>query len=214
MPDREGGAKASARVQAACRGVRRRLALPAAAKVLAPAIRRQLDAETRVFHRVHEVDTFLQEQEFTTCEYCKEGWFGTTRTAWPCRQLVLEWPAVRAADPGPGQRYEDRRCPKDPARKQRVRGGPHRTADRGRRIVGAAARSAYVRRLRGPGEPREPGSIRRLSRGRRVGRLADDCCRAAGGHQLGLQLVCHVAEFMECSVARCAASFLTRSSTP
>ena len=41
-----------------------------------------LDAETRVrtfFHRVHEVDTFLQEQEFTACEYCKEGWFGTTR---------------------------------------------------------------------------------------------------------------------------------------
>ena len=41
-----------------------------------------LDAETRVrtfFHRAHEVDTFLQEQEFTACEYCKEGWFGTTR---------------------------------------------------------------------------------------------------------------------------------------
>ena len=41
-----------------------------------------LDAETRVrtfFHRAHEADTFLQEQEFTACEYCKEGWFGTTR---------------------------------------------------------------------------------------------------------------------------------------
>ena len=41
-----------------------------------------LDAETRIrtfFHRVHEVDTFLQEQEFAACDYCKEGWFGTTR---------------------------------------------------------------------------------------------------------------------------------------
>ena len=48
------------------------------------------------------------------------------------------------------------------------------SAGRGRRIAGAAAGRAHARRLRGPGEPREPGSIRRLSGGRRAGRLAGD----------------------------------------
>ena len=33
--------------------------------------------------------------------------YWAVRTAWPCRQLVSEWPAVRAADPGPGRRHED-----------------------------------------------------------------------------------------------------------
>ena len=31
-------------------------------------------------HRVQQVDAFLQEQEFASCHYCKEGWFGTART--------------------------------------------------------------------------------------------------------------------------------------
>ena len=32
------------------------------------------------FHRVNEVDTFLNELEFQDCSYCHEGWFGTKRT--------------------------------------------------------------------------------------------------------------------------------------
>ena len=41
------------------------------------------DAESRTmafFHRVNEVDTFLNELEFQDCSYCHEGWFGTKRT--------------------------------------------------------------------------------------------------------------------------------------
>ena len=41
------------------------------------------DAESRImafFHRVNEVDTFLNELEFQDCSYCHEGWFGTKRT--------------------------------------------------------------------------------------------------------------------------------------
>eukprot|EP00435_Cladocopium_sp_Y103_P002585 s3940_g1.t1 len=40
------------------------------------------DAESRTmafFHRVNEVDTYLNELEFQDCSYCHEGWFGTKR---------------------------------------------------------------------------------------------------------------------------------------
>ena len=39
------------------------------------------DAETRImtfFHRVHEVDSFLNGLEFQDCSYCHEGWFGSS----------------------------------------------------------------------------------------------------------------------------------------
>eukprot|EP00435_Cladocopium_sp_Y103_P002040 s3509_g1.t1 len=40
------------------------------------------DAESRTmafFHRVNEVDTYLNELECQDCSYCHEGWFGTKR---------------------------------------------------------------------------------------------------------------------------------------
>ena len=41
-----------------------------------------MDAEARVmtfFNRVHEVDTYMTSLEFQDCDYCHEGWFGTTK---------------------------------------------------------------------------------------------------------------------------------------
>lgn len=56
---------------------------PRLAKSLRQLYGNSADAETRIrtfFHRVHDVDAFMLEHEFTSCEYCKEGWFGTKRT--------------------------------------------------------------------------------------------------------------------------------------
>ena len=41
-----------------------------------------MDAEARImpfFHRVHEVDEFMVSLEFQDCDYCHEGWFGSSR---------------------------------------------------------------------------------------------------------------------------------------
>ena len=41
-----------------------------------------MDAEARVmtfFHRVHQVDSYMASLEFQECDYCREGWFGTSR---------------------------------------------------------------------------------------------------------------------------------------
>ena len=41
-----------------------------------------MDAEARImpfFHRVHEVDEYMVSLQFQDCDYCHEGWFGSSR---------------------------------------------------------------------------------------------------------------------------------------